>query len=186
MKLPAEKIETAAPKYDVRRNLNGAYLNVETSELIVTDGRILVKHTVELDAGDISGIIPLEAFAYARKMKAERITTARAPTTDTHYGAEVLGAPTAYVNGASNGSLFGASFPLIDGTYPDYTKVMPEPGEVTICLDLTLLDKIRKSLFERTGPTSKCVVSLQITDQHSSVRIETNDDNVAVIMPARM
>lgn len=177
MKIPAEKIETAAPKNDVRYYLHGAYLNVDTSELVVTDGHILVKHTVELDDGDISGIIPLEAFAYARKMKAERITTARAPTTDTHYGAEVLGAPTAYVN--------GASFPLIDGTYPDYNTVMPEAGEVTICLDLTLLDKIRKALFERTGPTSKCVVSLQITDQHSSVRIETNDDNVAVIMPCR-
>tara|TARA_R110002020_G_scaffold29626_2_gene93568 strand:+ start:517 stop:1026 length:510 start_codon:yes stop_codon:yes gene_type:complete len=167
MKLPAEKIETAAPKNDVRYYLHGAYLNVETSELVVTDGHILVKHSVELDADDISGIIPLEAFAYARRMKAERITTARAP---------VLGAPTAYVN--------GASFPLIDGTYPDYTKVMPEAGEVTICLDLTLLDKIRKALFERTGPTSKCVVSLQITDQHSSVRVESND-NVAVIMPCR-
>ena len=168
MKLPAQKIETAAPKNDARYYLHGAYLNIETSELVVTDGHILVKHTVEVDDDDISGIIPLEAFAYARKMKAERITTARAP---------VLGAPTAYV--------IGASFPLIDGTYPDYTKVMPEAGEVTICLDLTLLDKIRRSLFERTGPTSKCVVSLQITDQNSSVRIETNDDNVAVIMPCR-
>ena len=174
MKIPAEKIETAAPKNDVRYYLHGAYLNVETSELVVTDGHILVKHTVEVDDDDISGIIPLEAFAYARKMKAERITTS----------IDDLVA-TAHVNGASNGSLFGASFPLIDGTYPDYTKVMPEAGEVTICLDLTLLDKIRKSLFERTGPTSKCVVSLQITDQHSSVRIES-DDNVAVIMPCRM
>ena len=167
MKLPAQKIETAAPKNDVRYHLNGAYLNVETSELVVTNGHILVKHTVEVDDGDISGIIPLEAFAYARKTKSERITTS----------IDDLVA-TAHVN--------GATFPLIDGTYPDYNTVMPEAGEVTICLDLTLLDKIRKSLFEKTGPTSKCVVSLQITDQHSSVRIETNkDDNVAVIMPAR-
>ena len=177
MKIPAEKIETAAPKNDARYYLHGAYLNVETSELIVTDGRILVKHSIEVDDGDISGIIPLEAFAYARKMKAERITTARAPTADTHYGAEVLGAPTAYVN--------GATFRLINGAYPDYNTVMPESGEVTICLDLTLLDKIRKALFERTGPTSRCVVSLQITDKHSSVRVES-DDNVAVIMPCRM
>ena len=166
MKIPAEKIETAAPKNDVRYYLHGAYLNVETSELVVTDGHILVKHTVEVDDDDISGIIPLEAFAYARKMKAERIN-----------GAEVLGAPTAYVN--------GATFRLIDGAYPDYNTVMPEAGEVTICLDLTLLDKIRKALFERTGPTSRCVVSLQITDKHSSVRVES-DDNVAVIMPCRM
>jgi DNA polymerase III sliding clamp (beta) subunit (PCNA family) len=177
MKIPAQKIETAAPKNDVRYYLHGAYLNVETSELVVTDGHILVKHTVELDDGDISGIIPLEAFAYARKTKEERITTARAPTTDTHYGAEVLGVPTAYVN--------GASFPLIDGTYPDYTSVMPEPTEVTICLDLTLLDKIRRALFEKTGPSSKCPVTIQITDKHSGVRIES-DDNVAVIMPCRM
>ena len=166
MKLPAQKIETAAPKNDARYMLNSVYLNVETSELVVTDGRILVKHTVEVDDGDISGIIPLEAFAYARQTKSERITTS----------IDDLVA-TAHVN--------GATFPLIDGTYPDYTKVMPEAGEVTIRLDLTLLEKIRKSLFERTGQTSKCVVSLQITDQNSSVRIETNDDNVAVIMPCR-
>ena len=134
MKLPAQKIETAAPKNDARYMLNSVYLNVETSELVVTDGRILVKHTVEVDDGDISGIIPLEAFAYARQTKSERITTFDSS----------LSAPYAYVN------------------------------------------KIRRSLFERTGPTSKCVVSLQITDQNSSVRIETNDDNVAVIMPARM
>ena len=164
MKLPAQKIETAAPKNDARYMLNSVYLNVETSELVVTDGRILVKHTVEVDDGDISGIIPLEAFAYARQTKSERITTSIDDLVATAH----------------------ATFPLIDGTYPDYTKVMPEAGEVTICLDLTLLDKIRRSLFERTGPTSKCVVSLQITDQNSSVRIETNDDNVAVIMPARM
>tara|TARA_R110002020_G_C16197219_1_gene765971 strand:- start:44 stop:547 length:504 start_codon:yes stop_codon:yes gene_type:complete len=167
MKIPAEKIETAAPKNDARYYLHGAYLNVETSELVVTDGHILVKHTVEIDDDDISGIIPLEAFAYARQTKSERITTFDSS----------LSAPYAYVN--------GASFPLIDGTYPDYNTVMPEAGEVTICLDLTLLDKIRKALFERTGPTSRCVVSLQITDKHSSVRVES-DDNVAVIMPCRM
>ena len=179
MKIPAQKIETAAPKNDVRYHLNGAYLNVETSELVVTDGHILVKHTVEVDDGDISGIIPLEAFAYARKTKSERITTAKAaPLADKDgwIGDDTTGIPTAYVN--------GATFPLLNGTYPDYTKVMPEATDVTIRLDLTLLDKIRRALFEKTGPTSKCVVSLQITDKNSSVRIES-DDNVAVIMPCR-
>jgi len=180
MKLPAQKIETAAQKNDVRYYLHGAYLNVETSELVVTDGHILVKHSVEIDDGDISGIIPLEAFAYARKTKSERITTAKAAplaNRDGWIGDDTTGVPTAYVN--------GATFPLIDGTFPDYLKVVPEATEVTIYLDLTMLDKIRRALFEKTGPTSKCVVSFQITDQNSSVRIETNDDNVAVIMPCR-
>tara|TARA_R110000787_G_scaffold205422_1_gene315822 strand:- start:583 stop:1131 length:549 start_codon:yes stop_codon:yes gene_type:complete len=182
MKLPTAKIELAAPKNDVRYYLDGAYLNVETSELVVTDGHILVKHSVELDDGDISGIIPLDAFAHARKTKSASITTARAaPTADKDgwIGDDTTGTPTAYTN--------GASFPLVDGTYPDYCKVIPEPVDVTICLDLTLLDRIRKAMFEKTGPTSTCQVTFRITDGRSSVRIETgNGDNVAVIMPCRV
>tara|TARA_R110000751_G_scaffold49924_1_gene110777 strand:- start:461 stop:1012 length:552 start_codon:yes stop_codon:yes gene_type:complete len=182
MKLPTQKIELAAPKNDHRSYLSGAYLNVETSELVVTDGHILVKHSVELDDGDISGIIPLDAFAHARKTKSERITTAKAaPVADKDgwIGDNTTGVPTAYTN--------GASFPLVNGTYPDYCKVIPEPADVTIRLDLTLLDRIRKAMFEKASPNSTCQVTFRITDGNSSVRIETGkDDNVAVIMPCRV
>ena len=164
MKLPTQKIENAIDKNDSRYMLRGAYLDATNGELIVTNGQILVKHIVKIDEGDVSGIIPLEAIEYARKVKAARITTSAA------Y---------AYVN--------GAAFPLVDGTYPDYERVIPESSEVTVVLDLTLLEKIRRAMFEKATPNSACRVALHVTDPHSGVRVTPGDggEEIAVIMPCR-
>ena len=164
MKLPTQKIENAVDKNDSRYQIRGAYLDVTSGELVVTNGHILVKHVVEIDEGDVSGIIPLEAIEYARKTKAARITTSATHT---------------YVN--------GAAFPLVDGTYPDYERVIPKPSDVTVVLDLTLLEKIRRAMFEKATPNSACRVALHVTDPHNGVRVTPGDggEEVAVIMPCR-
>ena len=157
MKLPKQKIESAAAKNHARQYLTGVYLDAEARLLVASDGHAMTTIKVETAPGDVSGVIPVEAIKYARKNGIEELLT----TND---------------NGSQEGRLVAIvgdeEFDLIGGHYPEIDNVVPEPSEVTIALDLTLLDRIRKSLFASSGPSSTCQVKLMIRSNNDCVRVE--------------
>jgi hypothetical protein len=61
------KIELIICKDETRPHLTSAYLDTETSSLVATDGGRLVQVPVELEDGDVSGLITPDALKEARK-----------------------------------------------------------------------------------------------------------------------
>lgn len=62
-----QKIEACASLDSARPNLEAPYLDVAKKQLVASDGRLGIFLPVEVDAGDVSGPVPVEAFAAARR-----------------------------------------------------------------------------------------------------------------------
>lgn len=70
MKLPTSKIELCCSTETYRPHLQYVHLDADRRMLEVTDGHVAVRVPVELDEGDTSGPISVEAIKDARKRKA--------------------------------------------------------------------------------------------------------------------
>lgn len=114
MKFPTTKFITCASTDQTRYVLNGAYFDVENKRLVVTDGRRMVLLPVEVEPGDVSGIVPTEAVTEALRLAKKSKGTG----------------PDGGLAGISiNGVVKlrnGAEFPKVDGVYPNYNQVIPD------------------------------------------------------------
>ena len=166
MQLPESKIEKAAPTNDVRYYLNGIYHDKDQNVVVATNGSILARIPAVDNDDDHTGIIPLDAVKDARKQSKHE--------------------PKITINGAAN-TINGASYPLIDGKYPDYLRVIPdiEPGQpATITLNAKLLHELAQAI---SNNPKNMEVSIWITDKNSAMQVKSTNspENLGVIMPCR-
>ena len=180
MRYPDTKIELAAGRRLVRDCLNSPYLNVEKSELVATNGCIIAVIPVELDGGDTSGPVPVDALKGARKR--ENIGSANECEIKCNGSAELLN---------------GAAMPRgnMDLSYPEYDCVVVDKPQETadIALDARSLRDLVDALTDR-----KCgsgIVSLWLSknpdgtiDASRPIRVEVSahPERIGVIMPYRI
>lgn len=63
-----KKIEMCVSDNQLRPVLQSVYLNVEDKKLVATDGRKMAQIDCEIEEGDTSGLIPIEAIKHYRKV----------------------------------------------------------------------------------------------------------------------
>lgn len=182
MKYPDTKIELAAGKSDVRAYLNAPYLDVDNAKLVATDGHILAVLPVELDDGDTSGPVPIEAMKVARQRV--NLRDENGAKTD----------PCIKCNTAAEVNS-GASFPQgdMETKYPDYERVMAKRPQVDpdITFDAKLLINLVDALSDR-GEGS--IVSLWFAkdpdgsiNPNAGIRVEVAEhpDRIGTLMTCR-
>ncbi len=175
MKIPTLKIESATAKKDVRKCMESARLDVENQRLIATDGHILAIIPAEIDDGDTTGPISVEAIKAARKSKSERIK--------------------------ANGSLVldnKAEFPREDlGQYPDVDRVFKlgaadkrDESHIDVRFDARLLLRLAEAIS--TSCKDSLGVQLSFTrrddgtiDDTAPILVFGKDGGKGLLMPMR-
>lgn len=113
MRFPLDcQIIKAASDDETRLILAGALLDVEAKTLTATDGRILASIAVEVDDGDVSGIIPVEALKEALKLARSRQWRAIGPVVMT--------------GGCVAKLLDGRTFSMRADGFPRWEQVLPK------------------------------------------------------------
>ena len=109
---PAFKIEKACSADKSRPVLTSCYLDAEASVLVATDSYQLAVVPVEVEDGDVSGLVPAAALSAWRKASTRSIPAGLS------------------ANGSVEvrGSEQSASFPRPDGQFPDYGRLCQPPA----------------------------------------------------------
>lgn len=182
MKTPAIKIETCAAKNDVRDYLNYVYFDAKAGTLSASDGHQAMRIRCEIDPGDVSCLIPVAAFAAARKMWTKR--SVLVPTIRTTLSGE-KGKPAVVV--VSNGYGTESHFAAGEGTYyPDIDRIVPIADPViSIGLNAELLAMLQRAACVNAAYS---LVRLDIVDGLTGFRIYFADPDVdvCVLMPVRL
>ena len=152
-----QKTSFAMANQDWRHYLNGCLIQKNMNELnmVATDAHRLAVYKLEqADEGDFSGIIPRKTIIELTKIL---------PKTDDQIQF--------YIN-ANNIVFMYKNFTfkskLVDGNYPDYTKVIPSGNGLEISLD-------RKSLIETLSR-----VSVLSSEKFKGVKLKTNEGKLEV------
>ena len=115
---------------ETRYYLNGIFLHVTDEELkaAATDGHRLARYTVvrpDGAAGMPDVIVPRKCVAELRKLIEESL--------DTNVEIELSASKIRFTLGGENGVVLTSK--LIDGTFPDYTRVIPTGNDKLLKLD---------------------------------------------------
>lgn len=175
----------AASNEKTRYYLNGVYTHIKDNKrvYVATDGQILVKIERDIKYGDNreaiiipSGIIERFGKCCAKELKSSRFDSSNAvleKLSDTEYQLSIGG--------------FSQTFPIIDGTFPDYNRVIPTgEGSVSrIGFNPELISTLGKSQ-KAYKCTKTAALAFDFIDSTSSVRICKNEEWQAVIMPMRV
>lgn len=167
MKIPLTKIELACEKKANRYILNAVKYDVEGKRIIATDGYIVAVVPVEVEDGDVSCLIPVNAVTAMRKAKLPKVTLNGHVRIDSTDGSQ--------------------EFTFVTGQYPNVDAAMPSgedyAGEPTITLDAEQLLRLAKAI--RSGDSA--AVSLWIKDASSVVLVRGGKESEAfgAIMPKR-
>jgi len=176
MKFPSVRITqaTASLSYG-RTQLHHVYLDVEAGELQATSGHILARVPVEVEAGDVSGYILVQALHHARwpELRAQA------------GGACQLLCAEKEVTAAN-----GRVYPRPDeNRWPDVDRVTPDPaGMMSVCVNAQLLAALQSAIA-----TQQAVVlrfrpdGLGSIDPRAPIRVEAVEGDPSggygVIMP---
>lgn len=132
MKAPKTKLEAVCekPGHGARVYLTMPHLDVEKKRLIATNGHALVVHPVELEEGDTSGPVPLDAL---RVIRAKRAGDSIALS--------------------GNAVAEGLTYPRPDfgGYYPDVDRVIPAKPDTppTIVFDAASLLALAQAMTDK-------------------------------------
>lgn len=164
MKAPKAKLENVCEKArkGARVYLTAPYLDVAKARLVATNGHALVIHPVEIDAGDTSGHVPIDALKAAGGKR---------------------GGGSIALNGSA--TVGGVQYPRPDlGQYPDVDRVIPAKPETppTVIFDAELLLKLAQAMTDR-----KAIVRVWVGKKPGdALRVEAvhaADGVVGVLMP---
>lgn len=184
MKIPFAHIETfiADADSDNTRPMKSAWLDVEGSRLLATNGHIAIRLNVECDPDDISGPVPIEAFELARKeLKAIQKTKGKETIPDPWlkvvcnldevFIQNLLTSTTHMVNRQILNEK--EKFPTLDSAFPRLTE------KPTVTISATYLAAVAKSL--ETDALSLWVLA----DDKAVVIASATGPSVAAVMPMK-
>ena len=161
------KIEDAVDVNNHRSFLRHLYFDAEAKTLTTSDGHLVVVIPVELDDGDTSGFVSVEAIKAARKVKGSD------PTILLKNDVQVVGQ-----------IRFPRPDPKIEGEFPSFKHFMKlgDESTATITFNAALLLKIQRA-FGTNGVT----LTFNAEDSTSQIRVSsiTGKSLVAVLMPMR-
>ena len=148
---------------ETRYYLNGIFLHVTDEELkaAATDGHRLARYTVprpEGAAGMPDVIVPRKCVAELRKLIEESL--------DTNVEIELSASKIRFTLGGENGVVLTSK--LIDGTFPDYTRVIPTGNDKLLKLD-------PRSFFEGVDR-----VATIATEKTRAVKMTLENDKVTL------
>lgn len=154
-----ERCAFAMAKQDVRYYLNGMLLELESNQLraVATDGHRLALSTVATDLLDTSRlqvIIPRKGVLELSKLLAEEQGEVQIQLGQ-HQARATLGD-------------FTFSTKLVDGKFPDYQRVLPQPGQRLLVADCRQL----QDSFAR--------ISILCNEKFRGIRLQTNDQTLKV------
>lgn len=148
---------------ETRYYLNGIFFHVSDEELkaAATDGHRLARYTLPLPDGAASMpdvIIPRKCVAELRKLLEEAL--------DTNVEIELSASKVRFTLGGENGVVLTSK--LIDGTFPDYTRVIPTGNDKLLKVD-------PKSFFEGVDR-----VATIATEKTRAVKMSLEGDKVTL------
>jgi hypothetical protein len=147
MKMPLVQIETTAAQDESRPILHSVYFNAEKQQLVSANGFSLSIVPVEVEEGDVTAVIPLDAWTTA--VKAERKATGKKFDKLTlGIQANKLICPRAGIE---------VAYSPVDGNYPPYWEItdhcLPIPGQMPLMtINVELLHDLTKALCEKDAP----------------------------------
>jgi hypothetical protein len=155
-----------------RPSISAPYLDVEEKRLVSTQGNMMVLIACEIDPKDVSGLIPLEAFRLARKVKTVRERSHR----------KKIETPISMICRKRaiiiNGGQYVVKRP---DAFPQY-KVVMNTGkhEYSMCLSAQYLIDIAKSI-------GSMEIRMKFYGDLKAIDIEpfTSNGNTAILMPVR-
>ena len=147
---------------ETRYYLNGIFLHVADTELkaAATDGHRLARFTIERPAGaegmpDV--IVPRKCVAELRKLLDEAI--------DTNVAVDLSASKVRFTLGGENGVVLTSK--LIDGTFPDYSRVIPTGNDKLLRLDPKSfyegVDRVATIATERTRAVKMALEADKVT-----------------------
>lgn len=155
-----------------RPHLTSVFLDVENKRMYATDGRALAVVPCEVDVGDRSGMLPVEAVGRARRMKQPEIAARKRLA---RVGKEVM-----YTRP-------GASPVPVDSVIPKFKY--GDAGTVSISLNPEFLLNAAKAIGRGKEFTGSALVTLtfQPTENELSPIVLSWEDEEAhaVLMPGR-
>ena len=158
----------------IMRHIDNPYLDVDAKQIVATDGHGLILVPVEIEDGDQSGYIPIDAIREGQKKQNRigdkvEIDCSISDTVSLKYAGLTFRRPN-------------------DTTYPDYKRVIPDkPVEyIEIGLDAAKL----KALADGISKDRKGAVRLLIDANNSNAAVHLssgteNNQATAILMPIR-
>lgn len=136
------QLKNAVCTDNMRPAMKGAFVNSEFSEMVCTDGHILIQYPIEIIEGSGSGIVPIELFN---------------PKIFFGYNKSKITEFTFVIEDKCCSVFFGNKFiikvPLIDCNYPNYKSVLLNPedtcGLEEIGINLKIIERFKKATFEK-------------------------------------
>ena len=159
MKIPKGQIEKVVNlDIESRYALKHLYFDAPNRRLIGSDGHILIRCTVEVEEGDVSGLIPVSVIQFARENEAEKIQVHE-------HSLFVLD---------GTGAIIG-TFPASQGTFPAIDPLYKATGKAAlvfnpeVLLKAVMAMKARQTVWEEEPQTE-----------------DTADMTVALYLPANL
>jgi DNA polymerase III subunit beta len=160
-----QRTHFAMAQQDVRYFLNGLLLDFDGKnflQAVATDGHRLATNTISLQESESCSpwqvIIPRKTVAELMRLITPDETTLRVQLTDNHI--------------CFSSDFFTLTSKLIDGSFPDYKKVLPKNCDKTVHIDRDLL---KQSLIRASILSSEKHRSIVLSLQENELKITANN-----------
>lgn len=153
------KIDRVVSAETSRYAIHGVYLDVAKSSLVATNGRSLASIPCEVEEGDVSGIIPVEAVKLAGKGRGD---TGRICVNGNVRVLDAKGVETTMAK--------------IEGNFPDYARLMQDNSGAEHRIRLAIDVKILLDLAAAMGTTKVVLdfVGKPFSDDSDAVELRAN------------
>ncbi len=152
-----------------RLSIMDCYLDTVKSLLISTDGRALTQIPVELEPGDLAGIVPVDALKAAVKAAPRALPNARLDLTDAK-AAKLAD---------------GRSWPRPQVTYPDWERVIPDFAGAGPVTRVMFSASYLKDIADAVGAKDTAGILLEFQNPEKAMRVTVNG-TVHVLMPMKL
>jgi DNA polymerase III sliding clamp (beta) subunit (PCNA family) len=176
--IPFAKVEEFISEDEKNYKLTSAWLDVEVKRLIATDGHRAIRVGVEINEGETTGYVPVEAFELARKELKQIRKALKDELPDPWLKVNCFADEIFIENLLSNTKHIVNRPKLKDGDkFPDVDRVIPTvSGPPTVSMSRILLSEICAAL---DGEVS---ISFWVKSFDSAVAIGASSGQAAIIL----
>lgn len=183
MNIPIERIELFCEPGDGTYLMKNAWLDVENSRLLATDGHMAVRSEVSLNEGDVSGVVPVEVFDLARKeMKGIVKAMGKDQLPDPWIRVTCHEENVQIENLLTNTQHFVLRKTPADAKFPNLDAVFPSKlGDPNITLNRDLISVALAAL-----KTDSTAISIWVNGTDKAVVFASSDSRaIAMLMPCK-
>lgn len=164
---------------DVRYYLDGIFVSGEHSQAVATNGHML--YYTDIEAGDLIKDVIFEAVKIPNTVSF--VTISEYSDGDSDVGANVL--LTLY--GKSNQMVSKYICKVIDGRYPDYVAIIPDPTETEVCFNRFSFDALYLAKLQIIFGKSPVTFYMKANTRCASIESSEHENmGHVILMPCKV